>query len=401
MILFFDPEGTGDQHIALERSLYEVDGKGVRQQENHITAFIDGSNVYGSDETRAKALRSFDGTGRMKTSAGRLLPYNLESLPNAMPGPGAPESFFLAGDFRANEQIGLIAMHTLFVREHNHWVEYFRKKNPSLTGDALYYRARAMVGAIIQRITYSEFLPVLLGKKSLPRYKGYKPHVNPGISNVFATAAYRFGHSLVSSSLSLLNNKRKRIGRVPLREAFFNPSWVATNGIDDLLRGMAFQVAQRYDPLMVDDLRNFLFGKPGQGGFDLASLNIQRGRDHGLPSYNQIRKDFGLKPVKWFSQITKSRSMRNRLKKVYDNVNEVDMWVGGLAEKPAGGGVVGKTVRKILREQFRRLRDGDRYWYEIYLPKYLVKLVKKQTLAKVIKRNTRIGKEIGKTRVFS
>jgi hypothetical protein len=218
--------------------------------------------------------------------------------------------------------------------------------------------------------------------------------VNPGISNVFATAAYRFGHSMVSSKLGLVNETGQPNGDLPLREAFFNPAWISTNGIDDLLRGLAFQVAQRYDAYMVDDLRNHLLGKPGQGGFDLASLNLQRGRDHGLPGYNQVREDFGLRPVRTFRQITRSVTMRRRLRAAYDNVNDIDMWIGGLAERPVGRGVVGPTVLAVLKDQFERLRKGDRFWYEIYLTPELVKLVKEQTLADIIRRNTDIGNEI-------
>ena len=89
-----------------------------------ITAFIDASNVYGSGEERAYALRTLDGTGKLKTTiseVGDLLPYNTPGLANA---PAATPNFFLAGHVRANEQIALTAMHTLFVREHNHWAPH-------------------------------------------------------------------------------------------------------------------------------------------------------------------------------------------------------------------------------------------------------------------------------------
>ena len=151
---------------------------GVRQQINEITAYIDASNVYGSDNDRAMALRTLDGTGRLKTSSGKLLPFNTEAFPNA---PDSEDSsFFLAGDFRANEQVGLTAMHTLFVREHNFWTRKVRRLYPRDNGDQIYEKARAIVVAEIQAITYNEFLPVLLGSGSLKRYRGYRRRVNPG-----------------------------------------------------------------------------------------------------------------------------------------------------------------------------------------------------------------------------
>jgi len=392
---YFDPEGTGEQTIPLDRSLYTV-VDGVRQQVNDITAFLDAGNVYGSDPTRAAALRAFNGKGYLKTSPGNLgdlPPFNVNELPNAAPGNTDPATFFLVGDFRGNEQVALTAMHTLFVREHNRWADYF-STDTSLTGDEIYEQARAMVVGIMQHITYDEFLPLLLGKQALSSYQGYQPDVNSGISNVFATAAYRFGHTLVSSTLRLVNEKGQSMGGLPLREAFFNPAWISENGIDDLLRGLASQVAQRYDVFMIDDLRNFLFGPPGAGGVDLASLNNQRGRDHGLPSYNQIREDFGLSPIQTFKEISSSSIVRKRLEAAYGSVDDMDGWIAFLAEDPVPGAVVGQTVLVILKDQFERLRDGDRFWYESYLPPDLVEKVKGLTLAKVIQLNTDIGNEI-------
>lgn len=389
---FFDPDGSGEAVIPLNRSLGE-EHEGARQQINAITAFIDASNVYGSDETRAEALRTLDGTGRLKTSAGDLLPFNEAGLPNA----GGPRpTLFLAGDVRANEQAGLTAMHTLFVREHNYWADQIRADAPGLTGDEVYEAARGMVAAEMQAITYNEFLPLLLGRNALPRYRGYRDAVNPGISNEFATAAYRLGHSMLSGEILRLGPDGETIeqGNLPLRAAFFNPSIVQETGIDPILRGLAGQVCQNIDSLVVDDVRNFLFGEPGSGGFDLASLNIQRGRDHGLPSYNEVREALGLRPHTSFRGITRNRDLRRQLEEVYGSVDNVDLWVGGLAEDPVRGALVGETFHRILVDQFTRLRDGDRFWYESALPGGLVRRVERQTLAEIIRRNTDIGREL-------
>ena len=146
---------------------------------------VDASNVYGSSASRTMALRTLDGSGRLETSIGDLLPLNEAGLPNA---PSDAPRFFLAGDIRANEQVGLTAMHTVFVREHNFWADSIRRAEPRLSGDEVFEYARAMVAAEIQAITYREFLPLLLGRRALPPYRGYDPAVNAGIANEFATA---------------------------------------------------------------------------------------------------------------------------------------------------------------------------------------------------------------------
>lgn len=389
---YFDPTGEGDVVIPLERAFYVYVGE-RREQTNEITAYLDASNVYGSDLARATELRTNDGTGRLKTSAGDLLPFNENGFDNA---PDSSSAFFLAGDVRANEQVGLTAMHTLFVREHNHWCDEIAADNPTLSGEQIYQRARRIIGAEIQAITFREFLPALLGPGALPPYPGYDNNRDASIANEFATAAYRFGHSMLSDSLLRLDSSGASIseGSLPLAAAFFNPAEMTTYGIEPLLRGLANQTAQQIDPYLVDGVRNFLFGPPGSGGFDLASLNIQRGRDHGLPSYVQLRIDLGLAPVMSFADISSASEVQSRLSSVYGSVDEIDPWVGGLSEDHLPGALVGETVATILSRQFLALRAGDRYWYQRDLPGSLRNLVEQQTLARIIRRNTTIGDEI-------
>ncbi len=393
--LWFDPSGSGEVTIPFHRSLYsEIDG--VRQQVNAITAYVDASNVYGSDAERARALRTLDGTGRLATSDGDLLPFNTAGLPNAAPGGSDPAAFFLAGDFRANEQVGLTAMHTLFVREHNHWAARIREVAPELDGDGVYQHARAIVGAEMQAITYREFLPLLLGRDALRRYRGYRPEVDAGIANVFSTAAYRFGHSMLSPRLLRFDAEGQEIaaGHLSLADAFFDPQETVLHGIEPVLRGLASQRAQEIDNYLIDEVRNFLFGPPGSGGFDLASLNIQRGRDHGLPGYNQVREAYGLEPATDFADVNEDPTVQANLAAAYDSVDDLDLWVGGLAEAHSRGALVGETFFTILKDQFERLRAGDRFWYQGYLPRGLVRLVEEQTLARIIRRNTLIGREL-------
>ena len=390
----FDPFSLGNVTIPFDRSFYTI-VNGVREQINEITAYIDASNVYGSKSQRALELRTLDGTGRLQTSEGELLPFNVNGFPNA-PTSEDP-SYFLAGDFRANEQVGLTAMHTLFVREHNFWARKFAKLFRRASGDTIYQLARAIVAAEMQVITYNEFLPTLLGPNALAPYQGYRPDVNSGIANIFSTAAYRFGHSMLPNQILRINQSGKPISAGPLllADAFFSPRELIDNGgIAPVLRGLASQVAQDIDPYVDDGVRNFLFGPPGAGGLDLASLNIQRGRDHGLPSYNQVRIDCDLPPVTDFAEISSDPVIQSNLAAVYGNVESIDIWVGGLAEDHFRDALVGETFFTILKDQFERLRDGDRFWFESYLPRHFVHLVEKQTLAKIIRRNTSIGKEL-------
>jgi hypothetical protein len=160
------------------------------------------------------------------------------------------------------------------------------------------------------------------------------------------------------------------------------------------LRGLATQRAQELDNMIVDDVRNFLFGPPGAGGFDLASLNIQRGREHGLPGYNQVRADYGLPRQPDFAAVNPDPAVHTRLAAAYGSVDDIDVWVGALAESHVPGAMVGETLFVILKDQFERLRDGYRFWYQNYLPRFLQDLVEEQTLAKIIRRNTAIRGEL-------
>lgn len=393
---YFDPDSNGDVVIPMDRSFYDVTlTTGVREQVNEITAYIDASNVYGSNDALAHELRTNDGTGKMATSEGNLLPFNVNGFPNA-PSSQAP-NFFLGGDFRVNEQVGLTAMHTLFVREHNYWADVIANSDNELTGDQIYEVARSIVAAEMQIVTYNEFLPMLLGPRALPPYAGYDEELNAGISNVFATASYRFGHSMLSTTLLRLDRRGDEIeeGHLDLAGAFFNPSVITDEGgIDPILRGLATQHAQEVDILVIDDVRNFLFGAPGEGGFDLVSLNIQRGRDHGLPGFNEVREAFGLREVSSISRISRDSRVVERLEEVYDDVDQIDPWVGGLAELPLREGMMGETNAAVLRDQFIRLREGDRFWYQNYLSPEMQELLERQTLATIIRRNTEIGREL-------
>lgn len=365
---YFDPFNTGSQIIGLNRSAYDTSTgtstSNPRQQINEITAWLDGSVVYGSDTTRSEWLRT-KSDGLLKTTAsihGDLMPLNDGTQPNAM---GPSTDMFVGGDVRANEQVGLTSMHTLFVREHNLIAGELKILNPLMSDEELYQAARARVGAEIQAITYNEFLPAVLGDNALTPYSGYDASVNPGIANAFSTAAYRVGHTMIPEFLQRLDNDNNPAagGLLALRDGFFNPDRIKTDGIEVYLQGLAYGLMQDVDVKVNDSLRNFLFGPPGAGGLDLVSLNIQRGRDHGLPDYNTLRQEYGLTAVSAFHEITSDPDIAALLEMIYGDVSNIDPWVGGLAEDHKNNSILGELFHSIWVDQFTRLRDGDRFWY--------------------------------------
>lgn len=385
----FDPAGTGTQTIPLTRSEFVTGANGVRQQVNDISAYIDASMVYGTSKATADALRTMSG-GKLKTSEGGLLPYNTMGVEMATLG-GPDSAWFAAGDVRANENVELLALQTLFVREHNRLADQIAQSQPGLTDEQIYQRARRLVGAEIQAITYNEFVPTLLGRDALRPYNGYKPNVSAAVSNEFASAAFRFGHSMLPDDVEFLNDDGTALREeVSLAEAFFNPALFASVGPDPLLKYLASSNAEEVDTKVVDSLRNFLFGPPGAGGLDLVSLNIQRGRDHGLGSYTAVRNQLGLGRVTRFDQITSDVSLQRSLRDTYGTVDKIDLWAGGLAEDHARGASVGVTFQRILADQFSRTRDGDRYFYLGSLRGAELRMVQSTTLAEVIKRNTEV-----------
>ncbi len=404
---YFNPGGAFPNiNIFMFRS-QKVEGTGTdilnpRDYTNNITSWIDGSGVYGSDEIRAAYLRSFV-DGKLRTSSGDLLPFNTTTGElNDPVDPNAPhmdnenpmnDKLFVAGDARANENLLLTSFHTLFVREHNRLCDQLIAEYPNWTDEELYQYARKINSGYIASIVFDEWLPVM--GVYLPSYAGYNPSLNPNISNVFSAAAFRMGHTLLNSLVIRMDNDGNTIpeGNIALKNSFFNPLEVLNaGGVDPLFKGMATQIEQDMDCKVIDDVRNFLFGPPqsGVGGLDLAAININRGRERGLADFNTIRQDLGLTPYASFIELNSDPEIAAAMENLYGDINEIDAWVGMLAEEHMQSALFGETIMEIMDLQFLALRDGDRFYYEndTALSQEEIDEIKNTTFRDIIMRNT-------------
>jgi hypothetical protein len=443
-------------------------GTGVtspRQQINTVSSYLDGSVVYGIDAARLEWLREGPVDGELANNAASLLlPGGYLPRADARGNPATappvdlfgglvatPEVARIAGDVRANENIALLAVQTLFAREHDRLVAALPS---SLSEEEKFQIARRVVGAEIQFITYTEFLPAL--GVVLDPYHGYNPAVDAGVSNEFATAGYR-GHSMVHGQFDVRFRPgtftaaqldafraqgvgmRKEDGKmslqIPLTVAFGNPDLLSNVGLGRVLRSLGQERQYRNDEQIDNALRSVLFQVPSPGMADpsacgqpvvqpgcyatvqdLGAIDIARGRDHGMPSYNDLRRAYGLSPRRSFTAVTGEATARfpsdpkidladpiddpsildfvrlrdadghalrplgprsqeeavtgirrstlaARLKAIYGRVGRIDAFVGMLSERHVPGTEFGRLQLAMWKQQFETLRDGDRFFY--------------------------------------
>ncbi|XP_006998535.1 eosinophil peroxidase [Peromyscus maniculatus bairdii] len=384
----------------------------VRNQINALTSFVDASMVYGSEVSLALRLRNRTNywgllatNQRFQDNGRALMPFdNLREDPCLLTNRSARIPCFLAGDTRSSETPKLASLHTLFVREHNRLATELRRLNPHWSGDKLYNEARKIVGAMVQIITYRDFLPLVLGKARIRRtlgpYRGYCSNVDPRVANVF-TLAFRFGHTMLQPFMFRLDSQYralKRNAHVPLSSAFF-ASWriVYEGGIDPILRGLMATPAKlnRQDSMVVDELRDKLFRQVRRIGLDLAALNMQRSRDHGLPGYNAWRRFCGLSQpqnLAQLSRVLKNQALARKFLSLYGTPNNIDIWMGAIAEPLLPGARVGPLLACLFENQFRRARDGDRFWWQKWgvFTKRQRKALSQVSLSRIICDNTGI-----------
>lgn len=397
---------TSGQEICFPfmRSLPGQQRLGPREQINQNSAFLDGSMIYGSDHCTLRTLKSPNGKMNVTVHPNRgkdLLPRT-DKHSECRSDSGL---CFIAGDGRASEQPGLLMIHTMYMREHNRVMEGLQKVNPHWDHDKIFEQARRIVVAGLQHVTYNEFLPRLLGwnainlygLKLLPQgyYKDYNPNCNPSIFTEFAAAAFRIGHSLLRPHIPRVDENYQIVDPpLLLRDFFFNTDYMMNDGLmDQMVRGLVSTPMETLDQFITGEVTNHLFEdkRIPFSGVDLIALNIKRARDHGIPSYNNYRALCNLKRATTFEDLAREIPMEviQRLKTIYATVDDIDLFPGGMSERPLQGGIVGPTFGCIIAIQFRQLRKCDRFWYEnadpvVRFTESQLAEIRKTTLAKTL-----------------
>ena len=331
---------------------YCEENEGPRQQVNGITSFVDASNVYGSDDDQAAFLRSFV-DGKLKVGDNNLLPEI-----------DGQES---AGDVRALEMPGLATMHTLFVREHNRVCDLIKAVRGSWTDEEVYLNARRILVAEYQSVVYGQYLPVVLGSQNLNGLglsedgSSYDKDSNPAMTNEFATASYRFGHSMIQGIIQMFaTDNSGKVDEYPLSENFFSTEryhYNAGQGMEQILMGLVSQPAQKMDKEVSGELTNLLFPEAGASfGSDLIARNLQRGRDHGLPGFCCYYKKYDDTNANcnddWSEKYRGfSTDAWTQLQSIYAKPSDIDLFTGGIAQDPYRGGLTGKVFNKMKGNQ--------------------------------------------------
>jgi Ca2+-binding RTX toxin-like protein len=350
----------------------------------------------GGGELTAEDISNYDGSGQ---------PLLIDFIPVFVPGTNPPQldldaigHYFVAGDGRVNENVMLTSIHTIWERNHNFWVEEIKARTGNAWTESEYFEAARMMNiAEYQRVVFTEFATAMAGGfdgDDEHGFEGYDPTIDASISVEFAQAAYRFGHSMLNETVSYVDGNGN-LQEVSLVQAFLSPNQVSALGIDGLIGGSVQVPHQAIDEDVVNALRNQLVGRP----LDLAALNIFRGRDMGIAPFNEVRTQLyeqtglsALRPYSGWADFAErndiSATMLGKLQQAYPGGFEtMDLWIGGLLEKPMAG-QLGSTFGYIFLEQLDRLQNGDRFYYLEILDDSLFTDENNVTFAKIIARNT-------------
>ncbi|XP_011519983.1 dual oxidase 1 isoform X2 [Homo sapiens] len=384
----FDPDQRGDVVLPFQRSRWDPETgrspSNPRDPANQVTGWLDGSAIYGSSHSWSDALRSFS-RGQLASGPDPAFPRDSQNpllmwaAPDPATGQNGPRGLYAFGAERGNREPFLQALGLLWFRYHNLWAQRLARQHPDWEDEELFQHARKRVIATYQNIAVYEWLPSFL-QKTLPEYTGYRPFLDPSISSEFVAASEQFLSTMVPPGVYMRNaschfqgviNRNSSVSRaLRVCNSYWSrehPSLQSAEDVDALLLGMASQIAEREDHVLVEDVRDFWPGPLKFSRTDHLASCLQRGRDLGLPSYTKARAALGLSPITRWQDINPalSRSNDTVLEATAALYNQDLSWLellpGGLLESHRDPGPLFST---IVLEQFVRLRDGDRYWFE-------------------------------------
>lgn len=387
--------------------------------QNDVTHWWDGSQLYGSDEYTHARVRSFV-DGKLKVDDDGFLPLD-------------PKTKIDISGFTKNWWVGLSLLHNLFTREHNAICDMLRQKHPSWMDDKLFQTARLINTAQIVQIHTLEWtgailntdfihesqigqwngtlsgkvkeilkqMNVTLGKGSIPTHRGNLPDyrgVPFSLTEEFVSV-YRM-HSLLPDIISLrcmgkdkLNGRTYSLPNFSFGEA---RKMFDENDLGDILYtfgvGKAGQLVLHNYPTTLMELKIPKSQTGGSAPIDLATIDILRDRERGIPRYNQFRRLLNLTAPSTFEELTNDTVTAAELRDAYKNqIEDVDLLIGSLAEaRPKGFGFGGTPFHLFLCMANRRL-NTDRFltidYKEEYYTKEGLQWVERSTFKRVLLRN--------------
>ena len=345
---------------------------------NIHTHWWDGSQIYGSDKATQSQVRSGE-HGKLKIGPDGLIPVD----PNSQKHPADEPGFW----------IGLVMMHTLFTLEHNAICDRLHAEYPGWSDDDLFDRARLINTALLAKIHTIEWTPALLDHptarrglnvnwwglagKTVKRLLG-RISDNEVISGIVGGRPDHFGvpYSLTEEFVSVYRMH-------PLIPDDFTFRTVAG---DEVLQEREFaQVAQRsamelMEQVAMQDLF-YSFGRAHPGAItlhnypralqnfqrpdgipqDLAATDVFRSRELGVPRYNEFRRLLHLEPIASFEDLTDNPEWVQELRRVYDDVEQLDQMIGMYAENPPQGFAFSDTAFRIFVLMASRRLNSDRF----------------------------------------
>lgn len=311
------------------------------------TPFLDLSNIYGTSEDDVSNIRSFEG--------GRL----------AMDGDDLPVD---KTPRKYNSSPGIFSYFVLFMRYHNRLADKYAAEHPALTDEEIFQEARRYNIAVYQSIVSESYLPTILGN-TLSVYRGYDPNMDPSIDEFFSSVSFRYAHSSTPHIVRVLDPDFQPTVQDPffLRDVFRQPSpndvpslIGRVGGIEPILRGMTTVAMKATDPSFVDDINLWAEAT--------SVVDIQRARDVGIPPYNQLLRMIDMSPLGDMGELVGDNAeMLDIMNELYSgDIQKVDAYVGVLFEqkKLSMLDLMGPIFTNSIKDQFERIRSGDRLWYQ-------------------------------------